>query len=35
MATHGSSGPSLWEYGNIADKILHGVSSPIFLVRPK
>jgi nucleotide-binding universal stress UspA family protein len=34
MATHGSSGLSLWEYGNIADKILHGVSSPIFLVRP-
>jgi nucleotide-binding universal stress UspA family protein len=35
MATHGSSGLSLWEYGNIADKILHGVSSPIFLVRPQ
>jgi nucleotide-binding universal stress UspA family protein len=35
MATHGSSGVSLWEYGNIADKILHGVSSPIFLVRPQ
>jgi nucleotide-binding universal stress UspA family protein len=34
MATHGSSGVSLWEYGNIANKILHGVSSPIFLVRP-
>ena len=34
MATHGSSGLSRWEYGNIADKILHGVSSPIFLVRP-
>jgi nucleotide-binding universal stress UspA family protein len=35
MATHGSSGLSLWEYGNIAEKILHGVSSPIFLVRPQ
>ena len=35
MATHGSSGLSLWEYGNITDKILHGVSSPIFLVRPQ
>ena len=34
MATHGSSGLSLWEYGNIANKILRGVSSPIFLVRP-
>jgi nucleotide-binding universal stress UspA family protein len=33
MATHGSSGLSLWEYGNIADKILHGISSPIFLIR--
>jgi nucleotide-binding universal stress UspA family protein len=35
MATHGSSGLSLWEYGDIANKILHGVSSPIFLVRPQ
>jgi nucleotide-binding universal stress UspA family protein len=34
MATHGYSGISRWEYGNIADKVLHGVSSPIFLVRP-
>jgi nucleotide-binding universal stress UspA family protein len=34
MATHGSSGLNLWEYGNITDKILHGISSPIFLVRP-
>ena len=34
MATHGSSGLSLWEYGNIADKVLRGVSSPIFMVRP-
>jgi nucleotide-binding universal stress UspA family protein len=35
MATHGSSGRNLWEYGNIADKVLHGVSSPILLVRPQ
>lgn len=35
MATHGSSGLSVWEYGDIADKILRGVSSPIFLVRPR
>jgi nucleotide-binding universal stress UspA family protein len=34
MTTHGSSGLSLWEYGDIADKVLRGVSSPIFLVRP-
>jgi len=34
MASHGS-GISRWEYGNIADKILHGVSSPILLVRVK
>jgi len=35
MATHGSSGLSRWEYGSVADKVLHGVSSPIFLVRPQ
>jgi nucleotide-binding universal stress UspA family protein len=35
MATHGPSGLSRWEYGNIADKILHSVSSPIFLMRPR
>ena len=34
LATHGSSAISRWEFGNTADKILHGVSSPIFLVRP-
>ena len=34
MATHGYSGLSRWEYGSVADKVLHGVSSPIFLVRP-
>jgi nucleotide-binding universal stress UspA family protein len=34
MATHGYSGISRWEYGSVADKILHGVSSPIFMVRP-
>jgi nucleotide-binding universal stress UspA family protein len=35
MATHGASGPSRWEYGNIADKVLRGISSPVFLVRPQ
>jgi nucleotide-binding universal stress UspA family protein len=34
MATHGYSGISRWEYGSVADKVLHGVSSPIFMVRP-
>ena len=35
MATHGRSGLSRWAYGGVADKVLHGVSSPIFLVRPR
>ncbi len=35
MATHGYSGISRWEYGSVADKVLYGVSSPIFLVRTK
>jgi nucleotide-binding universal stress UspA family protein len=34
MATHGYSGISRWEYGSVADKVLHGVTSPIFMVRP-
>jgi nucleotide-binding universal stress UspA family protein len=34
MATHGRSGISRWEYGSVADKVLHGVYSPLFLVRP-
>lgn len=34
IATHGRSGIRRWVLGNIADKILHGISSPIFLVRP-
>jgi nucleotide-binding universal stress UspA family protein len=33
MATHGSSGLSVWEYGNITDKILHGGNTPLLLVR--
>jgi nucleotide-binding universal stress UspA family protein len=33
MATHGRSGIRRWEYGSVADKVLHGVSSPVFLVR--
>lgn len=35
MTTHGRSGIVRWAYGSVADKVLHGVSSPIFMVRPK
>ena len=35
MSTHGRSGLSRWAYGSVADKVLHGVTSPIFLVRPQ
>jgi nucleotide-binding universal stress UspA family protein len=34
MSTHGYSAINRWEYGNVADKVLYGVSSPVFLVRP-
>jgi nucleotide-binding universal stress UspA family protein len=34
MATHGRSGVSRWALGSVAEKILTGVSSPVFLVRP-
>jgi nucleotide-binding universal stress UspA family protein len=33
MSTHGYSAINRWEYGNVADKVLYGVSSPVFLVR--
>ncbi len=35
MATHGRSGISRWAYGSVAAKVLLGVSSPLFLVRPQ
>jgi len=35
MATHGRSGLGRWAFGNVADRVLHGVSNPILLVRPK
>ena len=35
MSTHGRSGLSRWVYGSVADKVLHGASTPIFLVRPR
>jgi nucleotide-binding universal stress UspA family protein len=34
MATHGRSGIGRWAYGSVAQKVLHGGSSPILLVRP-
>jgi nucleotide-binding universal stress UspA family protein len=34
MATHGRSGLGRWAYGSVAQKVLHGGSSPILLVRP-
>ena len=33
MVTHGRSGAKRWAYGSVADKVLHGVTNPIFLVR--
>jgi len=33
MSTHGYSGVGRWVFGSVADKILHGVSNPVFLVR--
>jgi nucleotide-binding universal stress UspA family protein len=35
MSTHGRSGISRWAYGSVADRILHGICSPIFLIRPQ
>lgn len=35
MATHGRSGISRWAYGSVAEKVLLGVSTPLFLVRPR
>ncbi len=33
MSTHGRSGVSRWAFGSVADKVLRGVDSPLFLVR--
>lgn len=33
MSTHGYSGVGRWAFGSVTDKVLHGVSSPVFLVR--
>ena len=34
MTTHGRSGIGRWAFGSVAQKVLHGGSSPILLVRP-
>lgn len=35
MATHGRSGLSRLVYGSVAANVIHGVSRPIFLVKPQ
>lgn len=35
MATHGRSGISRWAYGSVAEKVISGVSCPIFIFRPQ
>jgi nucleotide-binding universal stress UspA family protein len=33
ISTHGRSGISRWAYGSVADKILKGGNTPVFMVR--
>jgi nucleotide-binding universal stress UspA family protein len=35
MCTHGRSGLARWAYGSVADRVLHGASCPVLLVRAK
>jgi nucleotide-binding universal stress UspA family protein len=35
MSTHGRSGLARWAYGSVADRVLHGASCPVLLVRAK
>lgn len=35
MATHGRSGITRWVLGSVADKVLHSVTIPVFLVNAK
>ena len=35
MSTHGRSGISRWVFGSVADRLLHGASCPVLLVRAK
>ena len=34
LATHGRSGMQRWVYGNVADAVLHGTTTPLLLLRP-
>ncbi len=34
MSTHGRSGLGRWVFGSVAEKVLHGVTTPILLLRP-
>jgi nucleotide-binding universal stress UspA family protein len=33
MSTHGHSGQTWWDFGSVADKVLHATSNPILLIR--
>jgi nucleotide-binding universal stress UspA family protein len=33
MSTHGRSGIGRWVYGSVADKVLRGAGTPVFLIR--
>jgi nucleotide-binding universal stress UspA family protein len=35
MATHGRSGSTRWVMGSVTDRVVHGVSSPVLIVRPR
>jgi len=35
MSSHAHSEQGQWDFGSIADKVLHRASNPIFLVRPR
>ena len=35
MATHGRSGLSRLVYGSVAANLLNGVSSPLFVIKPR
>ncbi len=35
MASHGHSGATRWAYGSVADKVVHGATVPVLLVRPQ
>ncbi|MFC1860256.1 universal stress protein [Chloroflexota bacterium] len=34
MSTHGRHGISRWAFGSVTDKVLHGASKPVLVVRP-